>query len=388
MAKKEVEDQESSKRQDLTILFSGGHLTPAIATIEYLQKNYPEIKLVFVGREYSQQQEEQLAKERETCEQLGIPFHSLQAAKFHRSAWWRNIYELPQLLPSFWQAYQIIKNENIDLFISFGGYLAVPVAVVAKLLGKKVVTHEQTKSTGLANELIALIADKVAISYHESLSHFPAHKTVITGNPIRERLLHQYKRPPKWYNNSSKPILYITGGSQGSQTINNVVGQILDKLTDKFSVIHQVGRSPNQRYLYNMLDQIQNLSSSQKERYFPREWLDEQEVSWILQNAVLAISRSGANTTLEMTIHALPSIFIPLPFAYNNEQWKNAQELVQAGAAVLLEQKDLTPQSLWSTVKQASANRAHMSRRAQKLRDELNIDGAKNLAELALSLLP
>lgn len=388
MSKPKPDSSQNKKYQDVSILISGGHLTPAVATIEYLQKNYPQIKIVFVGREYSQQQEEQLAKEREVCEQLGIPFYSLDAAKFHRSAWWRNIYELPQLIPSFWQAYRIIKQENIKLFISFGGYLAVPVAVVSRIMGKKIVTHEQTKSTGLANELIAVIANKVAVSHSESLSHFPQHKTVITGNPIREKLLRKYTKPPSWLKKSSKPILYITGGSQGSQTINNVVSQILDKLTSKFVVIHQVGRSANQRYLHTMQESASLLTPTQKERYYPKEWIDEQEVSWIMQNAVLAISRSGANTTFEMTLHALPAVFIPLPFAYNNEQWKNAQELVQAEAAILLEQREMTPQSLWNTVQEASSKRSHMSKRAQKLRDSLNTQGAKNLVELSLSLLP
>lgn len=370
-----------------TILVSGGHLTPALATIEYFQKNYPDYRLVFVGREFSQEKEEQLAKEREACEDVGIPFYSIQAAKFHRAVWWRNILELPRLLPSFWQAYQLIRQENVTLFLSFGGYLAVPVAVMAKLLRRKIVTHEQTRSSGLANELIAWLADKVALSFPESAEYFPKKKTVLTGNPIRAKLLRQYKRPPAWLPAKIKPILYVTGGSQGSQVINNAVGQILPELTEKFTVIHQCGRSPNQRYLRALEEKMVELPENLQAHYWPREWIDEQEVSWIIQHAALAVSRSGANTTLEMTIHALPAIFIPLPFAHNNEQWKNAQEMVQAGAAVLLEQKDLTPDTLLQQIQITSAQRAHMRRRAEKLRDSLTLDGASNVAELCVSLL-
>jgi len=373
---------------DKTILIGGGHLTPALATIEYFQKNHPNIRLIFVGREFSQEKEEQLAKEREACEELGIPFYAIEAAKFHRSVWWRNILEIPRLLPSFWEAYQIVRQNNVDLFLSFGGYLAVPIALVTKLQGKKIVTHEQTRSSGLANELIALIADKVAISFPESADQFPKHKTILTGNPIRQKLLRSYKRPPAWLPTKIKPILYITGGSQGSQVINNAVGQILAELTAKFTVIHQCGRSPNQRYLRHLEEQALELSENLQQHYFPREWIDEQEISWFMQHAALAISRSGANTTLEMTIHALPAIFIPLPFAHNNEQWKNAQSMVQAEAAVLLEQKDLTPSALLEKVMDTSAKRGYMRKRAEKLRDNLILDGAENLGKLCLSLLP
>lgn len=373
--------------QPVTILISGGHLTPAVATIEYLQKAHPQVKIVFVGRKYSQESTQQLAKEREVCQQLNVPFYTLDAAKFHRSAWWRNIYELPRLIPSFWQAYRLIKDNNVDAFLTFGGYLAVPLAVAAKLQKIILITHEQTKSSGLANELISIFADKIAISHAQSLHNFPQHKTIITGNPIRPQLFRKYTRPPTWLKNQTKPILYITGGSQGSQTINNVISKILDNLLDKFTIIHQVGKSPNQRYLREMNEAKANLNSSKADRYYPQEWLDEQEISWIMQHAVLAIGRSGANTTLEMTIHALPAIFIPLPFAYNNEQYKNAQELSQAEAAVILEQKDLTPQSLLKAVQQTSADRSNMKKRAQKLRDDLILNGAKNLAELTLSLI-
>jgi len=370
-----------------TFLISGGHLTPALATIEYLRKAHPEVRIVFVGREYSQEKEEQLAREREVCEELGIPFYAIDAPKVHRAAWWRNVGEIPKWIPALYDSSKILREEHVDLFLSFGGYVAVPVAAVAKLLRKKVVTHEQTSSSGLANKLIAWFADAVAISHEVSLRHFPAHKTLITGNPLREKVLRTYKRQPSWIPKESKPLLYITGGSQGSQVINNSVAQKLDELTQKFTVIHSCGQSTNHRYLRFLEEETLKLPPKQQEHYLVREWIEEQELSWILQNAVLAISRSGANTTLEFTLHALPAIFIPLPFAHNDEQTKNAETLVEAGAALLLEQKDLTPDSLWEKVQEASRQRGYMHKRAQKLQSVLITNGAENLAELCLSLL-
>ncbi|MCD8484596.1 UDP-N-acetylglucosamine--N-acetylmuramyl-(pentapeptide) pyrophosphoryl-undecaprenol N-acetylglucosamine transferase [Candidatus Woesebacteria bacterium] len=369
------------------ILVSGGHITPALATIEYLREEYPEISLSFVGRKFTQEKERQPAKEQELMTELGIPFFAASAAKFHRAHWWRNAEEGIRFVPSLYRAYRILQDNDIDLFLSFGGYLAVPFAIMAKLTGKKVVTHEQTKTTGLANQFISWIADTVAISHEASRKHFPKQKIVLTGNPIRRSLLQTVRSRPAWIPESKKPILYVTGGSQGSQTINNTVSQILPELTSKFLVIHQCGQSQHHRYMSQLQAVADELTEAQRENYVIREWVEEKEVSWILQNAVLAISRSGANTTLEMSIQALPAIFIPLPFSHNNEQYKNAQQLVEAGAALLLEQKDLNDESLWEAVQEASAQRAHMKRRAEKLRDTLQTNGAELLAEACISLL-
>lgn len=370
-----------------TILISGGHLTPALATIEYFQKNHPEVRLVFVGRKYSQSGGRQIAKEEELCRQMGVPFYAIDAAKFHRTNWWRNLEEIGKIFSSLWLSYDIITKERVGLFLSFGGYLAVPVALVAKLLRRKVVTHEQTKTTGLANQLIASLADRIAIAFEESRRYFPAQKTVLTGNPIRPSILRTYTRRPDWIPESKKPLLYITGGSQGSQVINNTVGLVLDELTQKFLVVHQCGQSEHQRYRHELNERAEALPPDQQASYVVREWIDEKEVSWLFQHAALTLSRSGANTVLEITLHAVPAIFIPLPFAHNNEQYKNAQTLAQAGAAEILEQKDLTPETLISTIRDASSRRAAMRKRAEKIQSELKLDGAKELAQLCLSLL-
>lgn len=371
-----------------TIVMSGGHLTPAWAMMEYFRRHHPEVRLVFVGRQYSQEKEGQLAREKEVAEKFGIPFHFLPAAKFHRQHWWRNIEELPKLLPSYWKAFRILQQERASLFLSFGGYLAVPLAMSAKILGIPVVTHEQTATSGLANEFIAKLADKVAISVVDSQQRFPKHKTILTGNPVRESLQRDYSRRPAWVPESSKPLIYITGGSQGSQVINTTVAQILPELTRSFRVIHQCGESPHNHYLTDLEKRADlDLSVAARSNYVAREWIDDRSVSWILQHAHLVIGRSGANTVQEILIHSVPAIFIPLPFAHNNEQMRNAQQLSEAGAAITIEQKDLTPDSLLSAIQSVKRRRATMHRAAAKLRHTQENDGAEKLADLCLSLL-
>ena len=373
--------------QTKTILISGGHLTPALATIEYFQKNHPEVRLLFVGRRFSQEKERQLAREEEVMQELNIPFFNISAPKFHRTNWWRNIEEVSKILPAFSTAFHLLQTENVDLFLSFGGYIAVPFAMAAKMLRKKVVTHEQTQTTGLANEVIAFFADKVAVSFPETEKFFPPEKTILTGNPLRSSILRTYTRPPSWVPDSKKPILYITGGSQGSQVINNAVKHILPELTERFLVIHQCGQSEHNRYLIELQEAAENLPQTLQDSYVPREWIEEKEVSWLFQHAAIAVARSGANTALEISLHALPTIFIPLPFSHNDEQTKNAESLAEKGAALILEQKDLTPDKLRELISDLSAQRAHIRRRAEKIRSEIQTDGAKQLGELCLSLL-
>jgi UDP-N-acetylglucosamine--N-acetylmuramyl-(pentapeptide) pyrophosphoryl-undecaprenol N-acetylglucosamine transferase len=370
------------------IAVSGGHLTPALATIEYIQKHYSAVRIIFIGRRYSQAREGQIAREAELCQALGIPFFEITAAKFHRQAWWRNWEEVPLLIPSLWQAWQLLRQNEVKLFLSFGGYLAVPIALMAKLQNIKVVTHEQTSTTGLANQLIAWLADRVAVSSESSLRHFPKHKTTVTGNPIRSSLLRTYQRQPTWMPPLAKPLLYITGGSQGSQVINNVVGMLLNELTKRFVVIHQCGSSPHQHYLRQLEEFAAQLPPEQQARYAVREWVEEREVSWLMQHALLLIGRSGANTTQEVMLHALPAIFIPLPFSHRDEQTKNALLLVKAEAAVLLEQKHLTPEVLWDTIVETAQRQRSLRTHAVKLRAAMITDGARRLTELCFDLLP
>ncbi|MBT3249978.1 MAG: UDP-N-acetylglucosamine--N-acetylmuramyl-(pentapeptide) pyrophosphoryl-undecaprenol N-acetylglucosamine transferase [Candidatus Pacebacteria bacterium] len=344
----------------MKILISGGHLTPALSLIDFINKNHQKDEVVFVGRKYSQNELKQLAQEKNEVEKRQIKFIHLSAAKTVNKKSLLHKFYFPFLfVKSVAAALTIFKQEKPNIFVSFGGYMAIPLAIAAKLTGTKIFTHEQTHAVGLANQFIAKFADEVAISYPSSKKYFPKTQTHLTGNPIRSSLLDLNSAQPKWISQDKiKPILLITGGSQGSQAINKVIQSSIHKLTEYWTVIHLCGSS-NLKSNYRLeLEKIKNeLPSEQQQYYFIKEWANGSEMSWIYNHTHSAISRAGANTVMELTIKNIPTIFIPLPNSHHHEQLKNAQELSEKNAALIIDQKQLTTETLLNNLSKLKKNR-------------------------------
>lgn len=371
----------------MKILISGGHLTPALALIDFIHEKYNKDEVVFVGRIYSQNDLKQLAQEKNEIEKRDIKFIHLNAAKTVKNKPAQHKLFFPFLLTkSVFSAIAIFLKEKPDVFVSFGGYLAIPLSIAAKLTRTKILTHEQTHAAGFANQFIAKLADEVAISYPSSQAYFPQTKTHLTGNPIRSELLSPGSTQPKWISQKSlQPILLITGGSQGAEAINRIVGLSLLDLTQKWTVIHLCGSSNLKSDYKQQLDQIRRkLPSKQQQHYFVKEWASGAEMSWIYDQTHAAISRAGANTVMELTVKNIPTIFIPLPNSHHDEQLKNAQELSNQGAALLLIQDNLSPQKLIKQVEQLENNYEKILKNLQSIKRSTN--AADKIYQLLLNL--
>ncbi|MCB9812800.1 MAG: UDP-N-acetylglucosamine--N-acetylmuramyl-(pentapeptide) pyrophosphoryl-undecaprenol N-acetylglucosamine transferase [Pseudomonadales bacterium] len=336
----------------MKILISGGHLTPALAFIDYIQNNHPKNEIIFIGRTHTRKKSSQESREKQETKKRNIvfiPFHSIKLAK---NNYFEKIKSIPLLITSTLKAVLVLGKTKPDVFVSFGGYLAVPIAMASWIMRVPIVTHEQTRTAGVANKLIAKFAHKIAISYPESKKFFPQKSTVLTGNLIRQNILCEENNKPKWINKElSFPILYITGGSQGSEIINHTIEQIIRIISKDWIVIHQCGNPTKRRNYKNELEEIKNkLPKLNRNNYYIREWLDEKELSWVYSNAKAIVSRAGANTTEEIASRGIPSVLIPLPFSHHDEQLKNAQALSNNKQAILLEQKFLNPESLIDSI--------------------------------------
>ena len=209
--------------------------------------------------------------------------------------------------------------------LSFGGYIALPVAIAAWTLGIPVVTHEQTENLGLANRIIARFARRV-LTARES------------GVPIRRVLFNPPLRP-SFPIDTARPIVYITGGSTGARSLNTLVFPIVSELVKTYTVIHQLGSGDKS-----------NAPIAQN-RYVVAEFFDAADIAWMYHHASLLIGRAGANTVAEAAALGVPALFIPLPWAAGDEQTKNAQTLAAGGMAVVLEQKKLTGNDLFIYVR-------------------------------------
>ncbi len=330
----------------MKILISGGHLTPALAFIDYVQEKQPSDELVFAGRLYSQDRVKQTAQEKSEVEQRGIKFIPFKAVRFSRRQPLTQLLLLPlRFMAAIFQGKQLLQRERPDIFLSFGGYLAVPLAIAAKLSGIPVVTHEQTSTAGFATRLIAKLANAVAISFPQSAANLPAQKVVVTGNPLRAQIFHHPPQLPDWMKQRPQlPVLLITGGNQGSFIINQLIKEVLPEITAKWTVIHLCGNPTSQlNYREELESARQKLPSAQQSNYYVKEWISGDELAWVYSQTQAAVSRGGANTVAELSSLNIPAIYIPLPHAHHDEQTKNVQPLVEQNASLMLPQSDLTP---------------------------------------------
>jgi len=340
------------------LLITGGHLTPALSFIDYCQNKHPEIEIVFAGREFAQLANLQPSWEKEEIEKRELKFISFNGEKSHR-------FNPLSFLRSCYQAKKILQTEQITHVLSFGGYLAVPFALGAKKLKLPLVTHEQTRVLGRANRFISAFADYIALSFIDTKTLF-ARKSVFTGNPLRQELFHDPKKPPSWFKSlSTLPIIYLAGGSQGSKTLNENFLLILSQLIEDFIIIHQVGRASSKYQPLATVKEFLRSHGLSPANYYPREFLSATELAYFLPRLHLAISRAGANTVAELTAFQVPTLYIPLPFANYQEQLLNAQALVKKEAAMVLNQDQLVPSLLLEKIN-------HLSSQTKTIRDNLS----------------
>ncbi|MFZ1721193.1 MAG: UDP-N-acetylglucosamine--N-acetylmuramyl-(pentapeptide) pyrophosphoryl-undecaprenol N-acetylglucosamine transferase [Microgenomates group bacterium] len=373
----------------MKILFSGGHITPALAVIDYLKKHHSDIEIVFAGRLFTKQDNSQVAPEKKEIEVRGIPFIPFSTGKlsfsnpvsFVKNAWY--------LVIGLIRAIKIIHTVRPDVFMSFGGYLAVPLAIAAWIFKVPVFTHEQTRVAGFANRVIARFSKKIAVSFAETASLFPSHKTIVTGNPVRKLVVNGSVKKPNWFKLSSKnqrPILYITGGSQGSEILNATVSECVNELIKNWTVIHSCGPATRTRnYKNDLLRKRNQLSLAAQNRYYIREWCNEEELGWIYKNAETMVSRAGANTIQEIIIANIVSILVPLPFSHAHEQEINARYLQDHNAAVVIHQKDLGPQSLLDSLEIIQRKHKKMQQQLQELALTITTNADKTIAEMLLT---
>lgn len=314
----------------MKILITGGHLTPALAVIEELKK-IRNTEIVFVGRKYALDFEKTLSFEYQSIKKLGIRFIELKTGRLTRIISWRSFLNFIKFPLGFIYAFQILKKEKPDVILSFGGYLGLPVAIISWLMRISVYTHEQTIIPGLTNRVIGFFAKKIFISFEESKKYFPSGKIVLSGNPIRSSIFQIRKKP--FIINKTKPVIYVTGGSLGSHSINVLIESIISRLLQDFIVIHQTGDTKEYQ-------DFERLSLIKNKNYFLKKHFFDEEIGYIYSLTDLIISRAGANTVFEIIALKKPAILIPLPWSASNEQKAQAQFLKEKGVAEIFFQEE------------------------------------------------
>lgn len=373
----------------MKVLVTGAHFTPAQAVIEELLKVGPSIDVVYVGRKYTREGDKSLSVESQVLPELGVKFIPIVAGRIRRSFDIHTFFSLIKIPIGFIQSFYIVLKEQPDVVISFGGYVGVPVVISAWLLSKPVIVHEQTLVTGLANQVSNIFANKVAVTFNKEYN-FSKSKMILTGNPIREEIIHpkgilspEMEEAVKVARRDKLPILYITGGNQGAHSINETVFKILDELLKKYVVIHQTGDS-NFKDFENINEKKGELKYP--ERYLAQKFVSASDLGLLLSQTSLVVSRGGANTLLEMAYLGIPTIIIPLPFSLKQEQTKNAKFFENVGLGEVLLQSKLNGKSLMDLIEKMLKEKDEYKKKAKNAKEVVVLNAAKKLTQEILIL--
>ncbi len=335
--------------------------------MERLQSD-PNIEVVFIGRMFP--------NEKDVVSAFGVRFFALTAGRLTRVFTVHSILAFLKIPVGFIQAWIYCLRERPALVLSFGGYIALPVALAAWTLGIPVITHEQTRAAGLTNRIIARIAARVCVTFADTTSQFPKGKAVVTGLPLRRTLFTPPKTPPYKVNRKTYPILYITGGSLGAHSLNVLIFPFIPTLTKTWTVIHQVGAHS-----------LSEAKKIQEPRYIAEAYISSEKLSWILPHADLVVGRSGANTVVELAAFGKVALLVPLPWSAAGEQRLNAQWLEAHGGARVLSQNGLTSQKLLTAIMACWKKRTEYQTRAITLAPTIYKDGAEKVVEEIKRLL-
>ncbi len=355
---------------------TGGHINPALGTAGYIKEKHPDAEIIFAGT--ADKMEARLVPE------AGYELRTIEISGFRRSfspeAIKHNLGTLSKLLKSSSQAKKIIKDFKPDLVIGFGGYVSGPVLRMAAKMGIPTAVHEQNAFPGVTNKALAGSVDRVMLTVPQAEQYMkPKNPCVITGLPIRGDLLkgdRDFARAELGV--SDKPLILSMGGSLGAKPVNDaVLGLIVNKHKDNDCVfLHATGKGGAEAFIEKLTEQGVDARNNPNIRIV--EYID---IPKCLPAADLVISRSGASTLSELQALGKPSILIPSPYVTENHQYHNAMALVNNGAAEILEEKDLTPDSLTEKVNYLISDKSRLETVGKNAKNMAMLDATQRIYE-------
>lgn len=342
-----------------TIVFTGGgtagHIIPNLAIIDEIN----DFKIYYLG---SNAMEKNLLTNYPNVEFIEIP-----AVKLKRSLSFKNLLIPIKLIQSINICKKELKQIKPDIIFSKGGYVSIPVCFAARSLKIPILTHESDFSIGLANKIIAKISQNLCCSFKETAKKY-GKNAIFTGSPIRKNILNGDKESTlsRYKITKNKPIILVMGGSLGAKSINNIIWDNIDKLTEKYTIFHIVGK--------NNINQ-----TISKKDYYQIEFTDKIGDLFAISN--LIISRAGSNTIFELLFLQKNMILIPLPKSSGSrgDQEVNAEYFQKKGFAEKIDQKDLTYDNLAIKIEQTLKNRSEYT---NNMKNANNIIGTTNIINL------
>lgn len=317
---------------------TAGHVTPNIALVPALKAAGFEIS--YIGS-YN-------GIEKELIEKMNIPYYGISSGKLRRYFDIKNFTDPFRVLKGFSEAKKLMKELKPDIVFSKGGFVTVPVVLAAHRNKIPVIIHESDMTPGLANKIAIPSADVICANFPEAAQSLPEGKAVITGTPIRAELFNGSRRRGIDFLgfNENKPVIMVIGGSTGAQAVNEAVRQILPELLKKYQVVHLCGKGKT------------DSTKNGIEGYVQFEYISG-ELPDLFAAADIVLSRAGANAICELLALNKPNVLIPLSAkASRGDQILNAKSFEKQGYSYVLEEENVTPDSLMMAIEKVYADRS------------------------------
>ena len=348
---------------------TGGHLFPGIAIAEEFLKRDPANDILFVGTKKG--------VETRVLPGLGFNLRTLDVEGIKGRGFVKIAAAILKIPGGMIESCRLMRSFSPDVVIGVGGYASGPAVLAAHFMGIPTAVAEQNALPGITNRMLGRFVDRIFLTFPDTEKWFPEKKTVHSGNPVRAAF---FAATGKTEKKGDRFTVLIFGGSQGARGINAAVVDSLPHLTkikDRLKIIHQTGSAG--------LDPISAAYAS--------HGMDAEVLPFILDMAAafraadLLVCRAGATSIAEITASGKASILIPFPYAANDHQTKNAEALVRAGAALMIQERDLNGRILAETIERFYRHPEEIREMEERSAGLGNIHAAADIVDACLGLL-
>ncbi|MCD4848220.1 MAG: UDP-N-acetylglucosamine--N-acetylmuramyl-(pentapeptide) pyrophosphoryl-undecaprenol N-acetylglucosamine transferase [Candidatus Aegiribacteria sp.] len=343
---------------------TGGHISPAIAVAEIIFKEFPEVTVDFIATPRP--------VDRRMYRQFESMVHTLDPPRIDRGFSEKLLFPI-RAIRSFIRIRRLLRELDSSALLSTGGYSSFFPVVAARSLGIPSVIHESNSIPGRANRLAATFANKILIGFESASSYFKKKPVVLTGNPVRPTLERIEKREAR--NQLGIPpestVILLLGGSQGAKAINDIAVKVPEGV---YSLL-QCGSRDKDRVIRE---------SRGNNRITVVDFTDNPAL--LYSAADIAVARSGAMTTAELSWFRIPSIYIPYPYAADNHQKWNAASIAEKGGAIEIDQDGLEPDDVWKMITGLLGNPSSMDKMKIALAEMMPVNPAAVIARNILAL--
>jgi UDP-N-acetylglucosamine--N-acetylmuramyl-(pentapeptide) pyrophosphoryl-undecaprenol N-acetylglucosamine transferase len=307
---------------------TGGHIFPAIAIANALREKHPDADILFVGARGKMEMEKVPA--------AGYPIEGLWISGLQRRLTLKNLAFPFKVVSSMVKAGKVINRFKPDVVVGVGGFASGPTLKVAARKGIPTLIQEQNSYPGITNKLLAGSVSTICVAYDGMEKFFPAGKIIKTGNPVRKQVIDiegKREEAAAFFGlDPAKETLFIVGGSQGAMSINRSIAKNLgDYINKGYQVIWQTGK--------HYIEEATELASEKGNKgLVATAFIDRMDLAYAMADVI--ISRAGAIAISEICAVAKPPVFVPFPAAAEDHQTKNAQALVDQGAALLIPDRE------------------------------------------------